>query len=114
MNFMHLMPGLELEEIAFLKGLLKGMNDQQVEQFAMGYRARRIDPQTVLITALVGFLGVSGIHRFLLGQIGMGILYFFTGGLCLVGTIIDLVNYKTLTLEYNRIVAQEIASMLRM
>ena len=34
--------------------------------------------------------GVLGGHRFYLGQIGWGLLYFFTGGLFFVGWVIDL------------------------
>lgn len=35
------------------------------------------------------FLGVVGGHKFYEGKIGMGILYIFTGGLFLIGVIID-------------------------
>lgn len=38
------------------------------------------------------FLGVLGAHKFYEGKIGTGILYFFTGGLFLIGCIIDLFN----------------------
>jgi TM2 domain-containing membrane protein YozV len=38
----------------------------------------------------------------MIGQVGMGILYLLTGGLCFIGTIIDLVNYKKLTFEFNQ------------
>jgi len=37
----------------------------------------------------------------------MGLVYFFTGGFCLIGTIIDLVNHKKLALEYNQKMAFE-------
>jgi len=36
------------------------------------------------------FFGVLGVHRFYCGRIGTGILWFFTGGLLLVGWIIDV------------------------
>ena len=55
----------------------------------------------------------GGIQRFYLGQIGMGILYLFTYGLCLIGTIMDLVNNKSLTNEFNQKAAQEVAMMMR-
>lgn len=38
------------------------------------------------------FLGVIGAHKFYEGKIGMGILYLFTGGLCGIGWIIDLIS----------------------
>lgn len=67
----------------------------------------------ILITALLGLIGFAGIHRFIMGQIGMGILYFFTAGLCLIGTIIDLVNHQKLTFEHNQRIANEVLTMMR-
>lgn len=37
------------------------------------------------------FLGVFGIHRFYLGYTGLGVLYLFTGGIFLIGWIIDII-----------------------
>ena len=102
-----------MEEAYFLNDLLKEKNDQQIKDFIAVYRTRRRDPQITLVTALIGFLGVSGIHRFLLNQIGMGILYLLTGGLCLIGTIVDLVNYRNLTLEYNQNMAYRLLTLVR-
>jgi TM2 domain-containing membrane protein YozV len=104
------MPELELDEALSIDALLKDKTDDQVRNFAIIYRSRRRDPMIILITTLIGFVGFSGIQRFLTNQIGMGLLYFFTAGLCLIGTIIDLVNYKSMAFEYNRKVALE-ASM---
>jgi hypothetical protein len=42
----------------------------------------------------------------------MGILYFFTAGFCLIGTIVDLINYQQLSFTYNRQMALEASSML--
>lgn len=41
------------------------------------------------------FLGGIGAHKFYEGKIGMGILYLFTGGLFLIGAIIDLLIILT-------------------
>ncbi len=81
--------------------------------FANIYRARRRDPQIMLLTTLIGFVGIAGIQRFLINQIGMGLLYLFTGGLCLIGTIIDLINYQDLAMEYNQRMANEAAMMVK-
>ena len=35
-------------------------------------------------------LGLVGVHKFYLNKIGMGILYIFTGGIFLIGWIIDI------------------------
>jgi TM2 domain-containing membrane protein YozV len=102
------MPELELEEALFIDNLLKDKSDDQLRNFAMIYRGRRRDPVIILVTTLIGFFGVAGIQRFLTNQIGMGVLYFFTGGLCAIGTIIDLINYKLNTNQYNQKVAQEV------
>ena len=67
----------------------------------------------VLIFTIIGFLGVAGIQRFVLNQIGMGILYFFTLGLCYIGTIVDVVNHKKLAFEYNSKQAQQVTGMIR-
>lgn len=45
-----------------------------------------------LVTALLCiFLGVAGAHKFYEGNIGMGILYFFTMGLFGIGILVDLI-----------------------
>ncbi len=107
------MPELEGDEQVYVATLLKNLTDEQAEQFAHVYRTRRRDANTTLILALLGFVVVAGIHRFYLGQIGMGLLYLFTGGLCLIGTIVDLFNYKRLTFEYNRKQADEVVRLIR-
>ena len=67
----------------------------------------------ILLATIIGFVIVAGIQRFLVGQIGMGLLYLFTAGLCFIGTIIDLINYQDLTFEYNRKMAVEAAAMIK-
>lgn len=108
-NILQIMPYLEGDEMIFAQGLIKDMTDNQALLFA---NARRKDPQAILLTACIGFIGFAGIHRFLLGHIGMGLLFFFTGGLCAIGTIVDLINYRKLAFEYNQRVAQEVAIMV--
>jgi TM2 domain-containing membrane protein YozV len=61
----------------------------------------------------VGFFGIAGLQRFFVDQIGMGILYLLTGGICFIGTIIDLVNYKQLAIEYNQKQAMQIIGFMR-
>ena len=107
------LPELEGEEMIFISNLIRDMDDTAAQQFATVYRVRRRDPQSIMLMALIGFLGVSGVHRFYLNQIGMGLLYLFTAGLCFIGTIVDLINYRTLALEYNQIQAQQIMAMIK-
>jgi TM2 domain-containing membrane protein YozV len=108
----EIMPDIQGEEMAFLQNLTKEYSEEKLRNFSNIYRARRKDPQLILLLALLGFVGFAGIHRFLLNQIGMGILYFFTAGLCLIGTIVDLVNYRSLSFNYNRIIATEVHAMM--
>lgn len=112
-NLFQLFPDLHGEELFHVQSLTKAYNEEQLLNFANMYRARRKDPNTIMITALLGLVVVAGVHRFILGQIGMGLLYVFTGGLCLIGTIVDLVNYKKLAFEYNQNVANETAMILK-
>jgi TM2 domain-containing membrane protein YozV len=106
------LPEAQGNELFFLSDLFKGFNEDQIRDFSSIYRSRRKDPNVILLTALLGFVGVAGVHRFITEQIGLGILYFFTGGLCLIGTIVDLVNYQNLAFEYNRRVAHEVAAIV--
>ncbi len=46
--------------------------------------------KTTMTLALLGLFGLGGLHRFYSGKILSGLLYFFTGGLFLIGTIVDL------------------------
>ncbi len=112
-NILQLMPTLEGDEMVFIQGILKDMPDNQAQQFANVYNSRRKDPQTILLTTLLGFVVIAGVQRFILGQIGMGLLYLFTGGLCIIGTIVDLVNHKKLAYDYNTKVAQQVVALVK-
>jgi TM2 domain-containing membrane protein YozV len=107
-------PGITMEEMVFLDQGTASMTDEQKARFFMIYSSKRRNPSDLLLAALLGFIGVSGVQRFLVGQIGMGLLYLFTGGLCVVGTIVDLVNHKSLADDYNRGMAYESFQMARM
>ena len=105
----HYLPELQEPERTYVQSLIGRMSDEQIQVFANAYRQRRKDPHTVLLTAIIGLVAIPGLQRFWLGQIGVGFLYLFTWGLLLIGSISDLVRYKTLTLLYNQRVAREIA-----
>ena len=112
-SVLKLLPELQGQEMAYVQELIKDMGNEEAQLFANIYRARRRDPQLILITTILGFFVIAGIQRFLLNQIGMGLLYLFTGGLCLIGTIVDLVNYQKLTFDYNHQIANEVALMAK-
>ncbi len=106
---MHFLPELEGTERFFIQDLVEGMSTDEAQQFASAYRGRRKDPNTVLLAAIVGLVAIPGFQRFWLGKVGMGFLYLCTVGLFLVGSIVDIVNYKKLALTYNQRVAKQIA-----
>ena len=103
---------LEGEELFELKQITQGYSEQKLKDFITLYKSKRKDPETGLILGVVPFVvHLHGIQRFYYGQIGMGILYLLTGGLCLIGTIIDIVNNKKLAVSANRPIMQECAAM---
>ena len=106
------LPELTGDEQVHVAQWMKNMTDEQAQHFAHVYRQRRKDETTTLILALVGFVVVAGIHRFYLGQIGMGVLYLFTAGLCFIGTIVDLINHKSLAAKYNQAQADDVARLI--
>lgn len=105
----ELLPELEGDESQYISHIIESMPDEKAKLFASIYRSRRRDPILFLGLALLGlFPGIAGVHRFFVGHIGMGILYLITLGLCMVGTIVDMINYKNFAFEYNRKTAQGI------
>ncbi len=58
----------------------------------MGFTgAPRKSRMTALILCLLGFVGIAGLHRMYVGKVGSGVLHFLTGGICVIGTVIDLI-----------------------
>ncbi len=57
------------------------------------------DPTLMLLVSI--FVGGLGVDRFLLGDIGMGLLKLFTGGCCGILTIIDWFTIMKRTKEKN-------------
>ncbi len=112
-NFMSL-PGINPQEYSYLQSATQGLNEQQLRTFLMIYSGKRKNPSDMLLFCIVGLFLVPGLQRFIVGQIGMGILYFFTVGLCFIGSIIDIVNHKQLTFEYNQRMVFESMQMVRM
>ena len=113
-TLMKLMFDTTPEEMIAVNGVVSHLSDEQIRQFVMIYRTKRKDPQTILLTALLGFVGFAGIHRFLVNNVGLGILYFFTGGLCLIGTIVDLINHKNIAHDFNEKMIRETMLMMNL
>lgn len=112
-NLLMQIPAVEADELNYIQALTKDLTQDKLQLFITIYNGKRKKAETILICCLLGFIAAAGIHRFVLGHIGMGILYLFTGGLCLIGTIVDLVNHKQLTFEHNQQMAVESMNMVR-
>ena len=89
------LPEIEDDEQLYVAQLITDMSDEQAKQFAYVYRERRREPIHILLLALVGFLGVAGAHRFYIDEIGMGVLYLLTVGLCGIGQLVDIIMIAT-------------------
>ncbi len=57
------------------------------------------DPTTMIIISI--FLGSLGVDRFMLGDVGMGVLKLLTAGVCGILTIIDWCTIMKRTRELN-------------
>jgi len=107
-------PGITTEEMNFLQQATTGLNENQQKNFYMIYSGKRKNPQDILLFALLAFVGVAGIQRFIVGEVGMGLLYLFTWGFCGIGTIVDLINHKAIATDYNRKMAYESFQITKM
>ncbi len=107
-------PGITYEEMAFLQQAVTGLTENQMRVFQMAYSEKRKKESDLQLYCILGLLICPGLQRFILGQTGMGILFLFTGGLCIIGSIVDLVNYKKLAFEYNKDKAFECYQIAKM
>ncbi|RYU89352.1 TM2 domain-containing protein [Mucilaginibacter terrigena] len=108
------LPGITTEELTILHQTTTGLSDSQKQSFYNVYIGKRKNPQEILIFALLGLFGIAGIHRIMMGEITMGILYLFTAGFFFVCTIMDLINYKSLTNDYNQKMAYESVNIIKL
>jgi TM2 domain-containing membrane protein YozV len=106
------LPELDEPERSFIERLTAGMSHESIQQFAAAYRQVRKDPQTLRLMAVIGIVAIPGLHRFWVGQVGIGFLFLLTWGLLLFGTIRDIVRYRELAFTYNRQVARQISKNL--
>jgi TM2 domain-containing membrane protein YozV len=111
-DIIRVMPELEGEELMYVRGLVEPMTDDDAILFANAYRSQRRDSTNVLLLTLLGFVVLAGLQRFYVGQIGMGIAYLLTAGFCFIGTIVDLINHKSLALKYNQEKAANIVATM--
>ena len=87
---------LQSEKLVLLKDRLLAMDDSK---FALVSSVEMKDPMTLLLVSI--FLGSLGVDRFMLGQVGLGIVKLLTLGLCGIWTIIDWFIIQNKTKERN-------------
>ena len=109
---LRVIPDIDYDELVTILNITRDMSVPQQEQFLMLYQRRRKSRQELLLLSLLGFVGVAGIHRLIIGDIALGIIYLLTGGLCLIGTIVDIININALTTRYNAKQAYEAAALI--
>ena len=88
------------EKIVFLKEKLKTADESKFELISsMGLK----DPTTALLLSL--FLGGIGVDRFMLGEVGMGVLKLLTFGCCGILTLVDwfTIQKKAKEINFNNI-----------
>jgi TM2 domain-containing membrane protein YozV len=108
------LPGITSEEMAVLHQATSSLSDTQKQSFYMIYSSKRKSPQDILLFTLLGFIGIAGIQRFLVGQVALGIFYILTIGFCWIGTIVDLINHQSIDNEYNQKMAYESFNIAKM
>lgn len=113
-NYYSTFSGITPEEMSYLQQATTGLTDTQHQNFLAVYSGKRKTAQELLIFTLLGFLGIAGIQRFIIGQVGMGIIYFLTGGFCFIGTIVDLINHKSMANDYNKDMIYESLQIVKM
>ena len=92
------------------RAITEGLTEQERQLFYLQYSSVERDRTVLLIVSV--FAGSLGIDRFLLNDIGMGVLKLLTGGLCGILWVIDIFLIMGKTDEYNRQKAHEIVSAI--
>ncbi len=88
------------EKIVYLREKLLSLDDSK---YPLLSTIELKDPTTNLLVSI--FLGSLGVDRFMIGDIGMGILKLFTFGLCGIMTVVDwfTIQKKTKDLNFNKV-----------
>lgn len=84
------------EKIPFIRERLSALED---DRYGMLLSLDLKDPTTLLLISI--FLGQLGVDRFMIGDIGMGVLKLLTFGLCGILWIVDIFTISDKTKELN-------------
>lgn len=92
--------------------MMQDLSDQQKMLFTSQYESVKKDRGTVLILSVL--LGTMGVDRFMIGDVGMGMLKLFTFGLCGILWLIDIFTIRGKVDDLNRKNANEIFQGIKM
>jgi len=92
--------------------MMQDLTDQQKMLFSSQYESVKKDRSTVLILSVL--LGTLGVDRFMIGDVGMGLLKLFTFGLCGILWLIDIFTIRGKADDLNRKNANEIYQGIKM
>ena len=84
------------EKIPFIREKLAALDDSQ---FVVATAIELKDPTVMLIISI--FLGGWGVDRFMMGDIGMGVLKLLTGGVCGILWLVDVITIMNKVKEQN-------------
>ena len=89
------------EKIVYLKDKLNSIDESR---FSLLSSVELKDPTTIMLVSI--FLGGLGIDRFMLGDIGVGVLKLLTAGVCGILTIVDwfTVSKKAKEINFNNVI----------
>lgn len=88
-------------------------NESKLQQFQSSYMSNKKQKSTAHLLNLVAFIGIGGLHRFYLGDIGLGVAHLLTVGFCGVGTIIDIININQRVNDANVKVAMQTLQIVK-
>lgn len=92
--------------------LIQDLSEQQQMLFSSQYQSAKKERDTVLILSVI--LGYLGVDRFMVGDMGMGLLKLFTVGLCGLLWLFDIFTIRGKVDELNRKHANEIYQGIKM
>ena len=92
--------------------MMQDLNEQQRMLFMSQYESVKKDRGTVLVLSVL--LGGVGVDRFMIGDVGMGILKFLTFGLCGILWLFDIFTIRGKVDDLNRKNANEIYQCIKL
>ncbi|HEY2582162.1 MAG TPA: NINE protein [Mucilaginibacter sp.] len=107
------LPGVTPGELAAIVEGVAGLSRPQKKFFYMVYSENRKPAKNILIYCVLGLCPVPGLQRLIVGEILMGFLYFFTLGFFFIGSIADILNYRTIAADCNLKIMYECIELVK-